>query len=337
MIKYANPEYAWLFLLVPVVALMIWLTHRRKLRMMQLLVGNTSLHQHLFRGYSSALNRWRYFLLLAALFFLVIAMVNPQIGTRTEQIKRKGVDVIVALDVSASMATRDLVPSRLDKAKYQVQSFIDLLQGDRIGLIAFAGLAHPQCPLTVDYAAAQLFLRQTTMEMMPVQGTAIGDAIRLAMKMFQSEEKKYKVLLIISDGEDLETDPLEAAIEAAEKGIIIHSVGVGTTRGAPVPVKSGSNTLKKDKSGQIVVSKLIDKTLLEIADKTGGIYVNVQSGISGLEKIYAEISNMQKREFAGREFSEYEDRYQGFLLIAIVFLLISLALPMARKVSSANV
>jgi Ca-activated chloride channel family protein len=137
MIKYANPEYAWLFLLVPVVALMIWLTHRRKLRMMQLLVGNTSLHQHLFRGYSSALNRWRYFLLLAALFFLVIAMVNPQIGTRTEQIKRKGVDVIVALDVSASMATRDLVPSRLDKAKYQVQSFIDLLQGDRIGLIAF--------------------------------------------------------------------------------------------------------------------------------------------------------------------------------------------------------
>jgi Ca-activated chloride channel family protein len=320
--RLANPEFLWLLLLIPLGALFYWFTHYRKISLMKKLVDR-NLWSKIYNGYSPTRGWIRALLWFTALFFLIAAVIDPQIGTKTRKLKRKGVDIVVALDVSRSMLATDIPPSRLKKAKYLIQEMIEMLQGDRIGLIAFAGIAHPQCPLTIDYAAASLFLRQSDIGLMPVQGTAIGDAIRIAEKMFKTEEKKYKVLIIFSDGEDLETNPVEAAKEAAEKGIVIYTVGVGTPQGGPIPLKkNGQIAFKKDKSGKIVVTRLSDATLREIADIGNGIYINVDSGRAGLERIYKAISEMQKKDLGERVFSDYEDRFQGFALMALLFLII---------------
>jgi len=209
-----------------------------------------------------------------------------------------------------------------------------MLEGDRVGLIAFAGISHPQCPLTIDYAAANLFLRQIDTGLIPVQGTAIGDAIRLAKKMFKSEEKKYKVLIIFSDGEDMESEPLAAAKEAAREGVVIHSVGIGTTQGAPIP--TGTKSFKKDKSGTVVISKLFDATLREIAIAGNGKFINVDSGTAGLESIYEAVKGMQKKDLGSREFSDYEDRFQGFALFALILFIFSDFIPERSKKSTGS-
>jgi len=321
-VRLANPEFLWALLALPAIAVLIWWTHYQKIKTMKRIV-DSGLWSKMLPEYSAVRGMIRSALWLLAFLFLIFAIVDPQIGTRTQKVQRKGVDIIVALDVSRSMLAQDIPPSRMQKAKYQIRQMIEMFQGDRVGLIAFAGLAHPQCPLTVDYAAAVLFLRQMDAQLIPVQGTAIGDAIRLAGKMFKSEEKKYKVLILFSDGEDLETEPLDAARDLAEKGVIIHAVGVGTTQGGPIPYKSGVQTrFKKDKSGAVVITKLADDTLREIAQIGDGLYINVDSGTSGLEKIYKEINSMQKKDLGEREFSEYEDRFQGFALMALLLLVL---------------
>lgn len=329
--RLANPQYLWLLILLPVLALFLWWAHRRKLKAMRELIGE-SLWGSIFPGYNSFRNAIKNFLWLTGILFLIVAIVDPQIGTRTEKIKRKGVDVIVALDVSLSMQAEDIPPSRLEKAKYQIQKLISMMEGDRVGLIAFSGMAHPQCPLTLDYAAANLFLRQMDTDIIPVQGTAIGDAIRTAQKMFKSDEKKYKVLIIFSDGEDLESDPLSAARDAAKSGVIIHAVGVGTPSGGPIPI--GKNSFKKDKQGKIVITRLSDMTLRGIAGVGDGLYVNVDSGTAGLEKIYDAVRNMQKKDLGSREFSDYEDRFQGFALIALLLFLVAELIPERSKVEN---
>ena len=312
--RLANPEFLWFLLLVPVLIIFIWWTHKLKLKAMRQMVGN-ELWPVMFAGYKSKRGVFKNILWIAGLLFLIFALVDPQIGTKTEEVKRKGVDIVVALDVSLSMKANDIPPSRLAKAKYQVQKLIEMLEGDRIGLISFAGMAHPQCPLTIDYAAATLFLRQMDPDLLPVQGTAIGDAIKLANKMFNSEEKKFKVLIVFSDGEDLESDPLKAAKEAAAEGTVIHTIGVGTLQGAPIPL--GTKSFKKDKSGKVVITKLSDNTLRELAIIGNGKYVSVDSGTAGLESIYDAVRKMQEKDLGAREFSDYEDRFQGFALFAL--------------------
>jgi Ca-activated chloride channel family protein len=228
----------------------------------------------------------------------------------------------------------------LEKAKYEVSKLIDILEGDRIGLVAFAGIAHVQCPLTLDYSAAKLFLRLMDVDLIPQPGTAIGDAIRESMKAFNQKERKHKVLILITDGEDHESKPIEAADEAAAEGIKIFTIGLGSPQGVPIPLYDrygNSAGFKKDRDGNVVTTKLDVTTLQTIAFNTGGEYYISTAGETELRKIYEKINEMEKKELTSKQFSQYEDRFQIFVILALVVLIIETFLPIRlRKIKQEN-
>ncbi|MGD9487966.1 MAG: VWA domain-containing protein [Calditrichaceae bacterium] len=296
--------------------------------------GHIEMLKKMMPGFSKGRVIWKAVLFTAAYGMLIIALANPQIGTRLEEVKREGVDIIVALDVSLSMKAEDIAPNRLEKAKHQIAKLIDLLQGDRIGLVAFSGMAHVQCPLTLDYSAAKLFLRMMDTDLIPVPGTSLGDAIKTSMKAFNQKERKHKVLILITDGEDHETDPIAAAEEAAKEGILIYTIGLGSPQGVPIPVYDRSGRpagFKKDREGNVVTTKLDVTTLQKIAYLTNGKYYISSAGETELGQIYDDVNKMEKKELKSRQFSQYEDRFQIFILIAIVLLGIETFLPVRKK------
>ncbi|RLD12609.1 hypothetical protein DRI50_08940 [candidate division KSB1 bacterium] len=296
--------------------------------------GHLELIKRILPGYDKRRVVWKNIFFILSYIFLVIALADPQIGTKLEQVKRKGVDIIMALDVSNSMKAEDIKPNRLEKAKHEIVRFIDLLKGDRIGLVAFAGMAHLVCPLTLDYGAAKLFLQMMDTDLIPVQGTALGDAIKVAMKAFNQKDRKHKVLILITDGEDHEGDPVKVAKEAAKEGIIIYTIGIGSPQGVPIPVydRNGNEVgFMKDRNGNVVTTKLDMATLQKIAFVTNGKYYMATSGQSELEKIYGEINKMEKKELSARKFSQYEDRYQIFALIGLIFVLLEFFLPVRTR------
>jgi len=286
----------------------------------------------LVRKLSSSVSRKRQImkaaLIILGVFFMTLALARPQIGTRLEEVKRKGVDVFVALDVSASMLAEDIKPSRLDKAKHEISLFVDMLQGDRLGLIAFAGDAFVQCPLTLDYGAAKTFLDIMDPSLIPKPGTNLTAAIQMAMKNFESKERKYKVLVLITDGEDHGEDVMKMAEAADREGLIIYTVGIGSPKGVPIPIYDGGGNkeFKKDRNGEVVLTKLDQLTLEKIALTTGGKYYQSVTGETKLEAIYKEISKMEKKELASMKFSQYEDRFQYLILVAIIFLVVEVLL-----------
>ncbi len=268
--------------------------------------------------------------------FTIIALANPQIGTKLEEVKREGVDIIIALDVSLSMMAEDVAPNRLEKAKHEISKFIDLLRGDRIGLIAFAGISHVQCPLTLDYSAAKLFLRMMDTRLIPVRGTNIADAIRQARKAFDQKDRKHKVLILITDGEEHREDAIEEAKKAADEGIIIYTIGIGSPEGVPIPIydRNGNRKgFKKDKQGNVVTTKLDVTTLQKIAFTTDGKYYIATSGENELENIYDEINKLEKKKLSSHQFSQYESRFQFFIVIALILLLFETFLPVKSKKS----
>ena len=299
--------------------------------------GHIEILKRIMPGFSRSRQIWKSVLFILSYISFVIALADPQIGTKLEELKREGVDIIVALDVSNSMLAEDIKPSRLEKAKHELDDFIDLLQGDRIGLIAFAGMAHLVCPLTLDYGAAKLFLQMMDTELIPVQGTALEDAIRLAIKSFNQKERKHKVLILITDGEDHEGDPVKAAREASDEGIVIYTIGIGSPQGVPIPIYDQygrSLGFKKDRNGNVVTTRLDVKTLQKIAFISNGKYYIASSGQSELRKIYDEIRKMEKKELSSRKFAQYEDRYQIFLILGLIFLILEFFLPVRTKVRS---
>ncbi|MEX0812585.1 MAG: VWA domain-containing protein [Chitinophagales bacterium] len=269
---------------------------------------------------------FKFILLVLAFSSLILAWANPQIGTKQEKVKRKGVDVIIALDVSKSMLAEDIKPSRIEQAKQFVSRLIDELKMDRIGLIIFAGNAYLQMPITTDHAAAKLFLKSINTNLVPTQGTAIGDAIRLGIESFEGDEKKFKSIVIISDGENHEGEAIEATEEASEQGIIIHTVGVGSQKGAPIPVYRNNvqTDYLRDKSGNIVLSKLDENMLRQIAVKGDGEYLNLKSGSETLNALTSAIAAMEKREFEENVFTDYEDQFQYFLAFALFLLIVEI-------------
>ena len=296
--------------------------------------GQLEILRKMMPGYSKKRAIWKSVLFIISYMFLIIAMADPQIGTKLEDVKREGVDVIVAIDVSLSMEAQDIAPSRLKKAKHEVAKLIDLLQGDRIGLVAFAGMAHVQCPLTLDYSAAKLFLRMMDTRLIPVPGTALGQAIERSMKAFESKEHKHKVLILITDGEDHGTEPVKMAEEAAKQGIVIYTIGLGSPEGVPIPLydKNGKQIgFKKDKQGNVVTTKLDVATLQKIAFLTNGKYYVSSSGETELKEVYAQISKMEKKQLKSRQFSQYEDRFQIFIILALIFLVIETFMPLRTK------
>ena len=334
VLRFENPEFLnLLWGAVLMIGFFVWSVHYKKVLLKKF--GNIELLEKLMQSFNPGRRNIKMALLILSYVFFIIALANPQIGTKLEEVTREGVDIIIALDVSASMQAEDIQPNRLEKAKHEVSMFLDLLQGDRIGLVAFAGIAHVQCPLTLDYSAAKLFLNIIDTDLIPQPGTAIGSAIRSAVKAFNTEERKHKVLILITDGEDHESEPIEAAKEAEQEGVIIYTIGIGSPQGVPIPLYNqyGSQTgFKKDRSGSVVTTKLGVLTLQKIAYQTGGKYYLASSGEAELDEIYSDISQLEKKELVSKQFSQYEDRFQIFLALGMLMVLLEIMIPERKKV-----
>jgi len=322
LIRFAHIEYLYALLLLPILAaLFIWAWRSRRKSLEAF--GNLSLVSRLMPTSSNLKRAGKSMLLLGAIGFLVLGVANPQIGTKLEEVKREGVDIMIALDVSNSMKAEDIKPSRLEDAKQEISHLLDRLQNDRIGIIVFAGDSYLQLPLTTDYSAARLMLSTIDVDIVPVPGTAIGSAIRLAMKSFASGERKYKVLVLITDGENHEDDAIAAAKEAHTEGVVIHAIGMGSPGGAPIPVYQNNTQVgfKKDADGNTVVTKLDEQALTQIAEAGGGKFIRATNQQRELDAVFKEVESMEKKEFGARVFTEYEDRFQYFLGAAILLLL----------------
>ncbi|WP_172915759.1 VWA domain-containing protein [Capnocytophaga canimorsus] len=264
-------------------------------------------------------------LLSLMLFLLGIALSNPKIGTKMETVKREGVDVVFAIDVSKSMLAQDVSPNRLEKAKRLVSETLNQLKGDRIGIVAYAASAYPQLPLTTDYSAARMFLQSLNTDMLSSQGTAIQEAIQMASSYFSDANPTARILILISDGEDHEMGASEIAYEAANQGIRIYSIGVGTEKGSTIPIDNGGNiSYKRDKNGEVVITKLNSGLLSEIARNANGSYIDGDNTSKAVEEIVSLLDGIEKSEFETQQYVDYADQFQWFLFAVIVILLIDL-------------
>jgi Ca-activated chloride channel family protein len=274
------------------------------------------------------LNRWawKHRLTFSGLILLIFAASGPQIGTRVAPVERKGIDLVFALDVSESMNAQDVKPSRLEKAKFEISQMINQLKGDRVGLIVFAGSSHLYLPLTSDYEAAQLFLDAIDTKMIPTQGTDLSTALRTAISAFNEESEKYKVMVLVTDGEDHEGAAVELVSKAYKLGIIAHAVGVGTLKGSLIPINDKSS-YKRDKKGILITSKLNEAMLTELADAGGGIYSRFNNREAKYKEIMQAVDNMEKRSIQTHIYSEFEDRYQSFATISLLLLIAGMVLP----------
>lgn len=277
-------------------------------------------------GASQGRRRLKLALVVLAVLLLGLSAGRPQIGTKLGLVKREGVDLMVAVDVSASMRARDLNPDRLEKARREAMALIDLLDGDRVGIITFAGAAFVQCPLTLDYGAASMLLSAVEPGTIPTPGTALGAAIRTAVRAMQTKPDRAKVLVVMTDGEDHGEEALDAAREAAEAGITIYTIGMGSTAGEPIPDDTGGG-YKKDRSGQIVMTKLNETVLIDVAAATGGRYFRATDTERELGVIEEEISKMQQGELESRMYAYYEERFQFPLAFALAILALEAFLP----------
>jgi Ca-activated chloride channel family protein len=264
-------------------------------------------------------------LIMLALVSLIIAMADPQTGSRLEKVKRKGIDLMICLDVSNSMMAQDIKPNRLERAKQSIVRLIDNLEGDRLGIIVFAGKAYTQLPITTDYAAAKMFTSSINTGIVPTQGTAIAEAIELAANGF-GETKHNRAIVVITDGEDHEGSVLEQAEAAVKKNITIYSIGMGLPEGAPIPVFSGNiqTGYKKDRDGQTIMTKLDETLLQRLASMGKGMYVRATTSETGLTKIFDDISKIEKSEIEEKQFSDYEDQFQYFVALALFLIILDL-------------
>jgi len=249
-------------------------------------------------------------------------------------VKREGQDIMIALDLSLSMMAEDIKPNRLEKAKHEIGSLIEKLQGDRIGLIGFAGKAFIQCPLTLDYGAAKMFLDIMEPDLIPVPGTGLGEAIKKALESYVEKERKYKVLILITDGEDHLGEPLKVAKIAGQEGVVIYTVGVGSLQPEPIPMydeRGNDLGLKRDRNGEVVMTKLDELTLEKIALETGGKYYRATAGEVELDKIYDHISQMEKKSLASKQFTQFEERFQELLGLVLFLLILEVMIPERRR------
>jgi len=334
MFRFAHPEYLNALYAIPVLILLFWYLYRNRIKLLEKF-ADKKLHRILLPDFSGIKNWFKTGLILFALILLILAAANPQVGTRVQEVKQSGIDVFIALDVSRSMLAQDIKPDRLDKAKYQISTLINKLRGDRIGLIIFAGQAFVQFPLTTDYSAANLFLDAAGVNSVPEQGTAIASALDLATGSFDYKTSTQKVIVIITDGEDHEGDIMKAVEGAKDKGIKIYTIGLGSATGVPIPVYNAQGQqvdYKKDESGNIVLTKLDENTLKQIASAGDGKYFRGSTYEDYLDRIYSDLSSLQKSEFGVRKVTDYEDRFYYFLAPAIILLLIEFFVSERRSV-----
>ncbi len=330
LFRFANQDYLYMLLAIPVL-LAIWLinNYRRK-RVLQRL-GETELVLQLLPDLSGIRPVVKLILQMTALVMISLVLARPQFGSKIEEVKRQGVEVIIALDVSNSMLAEDIPPSRLERAKQALTRLIETLSNDKIGLIVFAGDAYVQLPVTSDYVSAKMFLSLINPSLVPKQGTAIGSAISLGIRSFSPGTERSRAMIIITDGENHEDDPVAAAREAAEKGIVIHTIGIGSPEGVPIMLNiNGRREYMKDTQGNTVITRLNEKILKEIALTANGKYVRATAASTGVEQIFAEIRKMQKQEIEGKIYTEYNEQFQIFAGASILLLIFDFLL-MERK------
>lgn len=327
MIQFERPDILYLLILIPIFLLWFLILQRQKRNRMKLF-GDNDLLSVLMPNKSKRRPNIKLLFLSIAFIFFIVGLANPQIGSKLEEMKRQGVEIVIALDVSNSMMAEDIKPNRLERAKRTISQLIDKLHGDKVGLIVFAGKAYIQMPTTTDYRAAKMFLSSISPGIVPVQGTAIGEAIELGIASFTEENDKNKVLLVITDGENHEEGAIKLAEEATQKGIHVYTIGMGLPKGTPIPVmdRYGRKDYRRDKSGEIVITKLNETMLQQIASAGEGEYIPATQ----LDNLMDDIQKMDKQEFESKIYSDYEDRFQYFFGLALFFLFLEMIL-LSRK------
>lgn len=328
MIQLDEKIYFYLLFIIPIMMTLYLLLQIWK-KSAQNKFADPVLLKRLTPNRSSFKSMLKLLVLIAGLSCLVLGLVNPKIGTKMETVKRQGVDIVFAVDVSKSMLAEDIAPNRLEKAKRLVSEIINQLASDRIGIIAYAGQAYPQLPITTDYGAAKMFLQSMNTNMLSSQGTAIDAAIELASTYYDDEEQTNRVLFIVSDGEDHSEGRAAEAVElAVEEGIKVYTIGVGKPKGGPIPIKRNGivESLKKDKYGEVVITKLNEEILVEIASEGNGSYINGGNTEEAVDFIKAELEQMDKKEFEAKQFAEFKDQFQWFLGAGLFFLFLDVFL-----------
>lgn len=320
--RFASPQSFWLLLSLPLLAGFFLYAYRKK-RNTLLRFAQIDMLKRMTENYSQQRQVFKAGLILLVAFFSVVTLARPQFGTKMELMKRKGLDVVVAVDVSLSMYAEDIKPNRMARSKQEIGKFVERLGGDRVALVAFAGEAFLQCPLTMDYGAFKIFLDILGPELINVPGTNISAAMEAGLKAFDPKERKYRVMVLLTDGEETDGRAESLAEEATRMGVKIYTVGIGSSGGVPIPLKDaqGAVTYKKDRHGGIVTTRLDEVLLQKIALATGGKYYHAEPGRFELEEILKEINKMEKRELESERFSQYEDRFQIPLGIALFLLL----------------
>jgi Ca-activated chloride channel homolog len=333
MFKFENPYLLYFVLAIPVFW-MLWYLLKKSNQKKLSNFADKNLINFLSPEKSKVKPFLKMFTFIMALLFLVFTMANPLLGAKLTEVKGEGVDIMIALDLSNSMKAQDLLPTRLEHAKREIFRFLEKIESDKIGLVIFGGDAYVQLPITTDYGAAKLFLDQIDHNIIPVQGTAIGAAIDKCVESFDKKDQAKKAIILITDGENFEDDAMGAASRAIDAGITVHCIGMGSAVGVPIPEMQGNKLIgyKRDVDGNTVITKLNETMLQQISATGKGLYVRDDNSGSALPRIIEQIGKMQKKEYAAKLFSDYDSKYQWFLLPAFLLLLLEFFTSEKRSV-----
>ena len=323
--KFANPEFLYLFFAIPVFILGFIFLNIRKRKSVEKL-GTLALVKKMMPELSLKRSYLKFWIVLVAIGFGIIVLARPQFGTKVEQVDKKGIELVIAIDVSNSMMAEDIKPNRLAKAKQILTRIIDERRDDKVAIVVFAGEAFIQLPLTPDSQSAKLFLETIDPSIVPVQGTVIGSAIDISMTCFSNDADIDKAIVLITDGESHEGNAEEAAARAAEKGVHVNVVGIGTTEGTVIPVAEGSANVRRDTQGQPVVSKLNEEMCRQIAKAGKGLYAHADNSNSALRSLQAELEKLQKKEIDGIAYSEYDEKFHLFAWAMLILLLLEVCI-----------
>ena len=327
MYNIEEPIYFYLLVIIPILVVVFLLVLWWK-KSTQRTFSNTTLLNKIAADSSTFKASLKLIFLLIGISFLIISLTNPKMGTKLKTVKREGVDVVFALDVSKSMLAEDIAPNRLEKAKQIISKTIDKLGSDRVGIIIYAGNAYPLLPITTDHAAANMFLQNASPDMVSSQGTAINEALELAKTYYNNDDQTNKFLIILSDGEDHQEETKQVAQNLANDGVKIYTIGVGTERGGPIPMRTNGTMIgyKKDRKGETVITKRVPEVLQGIADASNGKYIDGNVTLTPVDQIASVIANAEKNEFESKQFSDYKDQFQWFIALGLLFLILDIFL-----------
>ena len=323
MFRFANPDYLYLLLILPLlVGLFLYANYIRRQRLKK--YGDLVLLEELMPTVSKYRPNLKFWILFVAIALVIVMLARPQFGSKMETVKRSGVEAVIALDISNSMLAEDVAPSRLEKAKKMISRLVDTFNNDKVGMIVFAGEAFTQLPITSDYISAKMFLESITPSLITTQGTDIGAAIRLAMKSFTPNEGVGRAIVVITDGENHEGGALEAAKEAAEKNMQVFILGIGSPEGSPIPVERGSNDFRRDKDGNVIVTRLNEQMCQEIAKAGNGLYIRVDNSNSAERMLNNEIGKLAKSDVESQIFTEFDEQFEGLAWLVLILLVVEM-------------